>query len=1085
MGKKFLLILACMLMTASMALAQKQITGTVVDSESGEPLTGVAVRVPDSTIGVLTDDEGKFTITLPAGQKNLTFSFMGMHPATLAARDGMKVLMETETKAMDEVIVVAFGTAKKSAFTGSAKVVDAAELSKSQVTSVTNALAGAVPGVQLTSASGAPGETSTIRIRGFGSLNAGKDPLIIVDGAPYSGDLGNLNPNDVETMTVLKDAASNALYGARGANGVIMITTKKAKYGEAKVTFDAKYGWNSRALKHYKTINSPEKYYEMQYGAVRDYYLDKGYNATEAWQMANANLFGPAAQGGVGYNIWTYPEGQYLIGRDGKMNPNATLGRIVKNNGNEYLVTPDDWEDVGTRTGSRQEYNLSVSSSNEKTNFYASFGYLDNEGITDNSDLKRLTARLRADYQAKKWLKVGGNMSYTRFDGNSLGNNGTSTSTGNIWAFTSQIAPIYPIWVRDGQGNIKVDQYGNKIMDYGTGPTSVYDDPGLTRPFIGDANPVQDVRLNTRNYEGNAFTAHGFTDINLLPGLVFTANITANLDETRHTYVYNPYYGQFDTTGGTVEKYHTRSYDYNLQQILNYTTTFANVHNLNVMVGHEYYNRTYSLLGASKSNMFSQNNKELGGAVVDGQSADSYKERYNNEGWFARAQYDYDTRYFGSASIRRDASSRFHPDHRWGTFWSLGAAWLMNKEKWFQASWVDELKLKASIGSQGNDNIWRDDELNSYFYTDTYGISNSSGNIGTAFSEKGSEGITWETTTNFNMGLEFQLFKKLTGSFEYYYRKTSDMLFSFSVAPSLGYSRYYDNVGNMYNTGVELDLNYNVLRTKKVNWDLHLNFSTLKNRITKLADDKKVSTVYGTDGTAYKGYADPDYNFYITEDQSIYSWYFKDFAGVDPEDGQSRWWKNTFDDDGNWTGREPTKKYSEADYYMLGKSTVPSVFGGFGTSVEAYGFDFSINFSYQLGGKQYDATYAQFMSSPNSNHAGYQIHEDILNAWTPVNSSSDIPRFMFNDLYSSAASSRFLTTASYLNIENINFGYTFPSKLTRKALIEKLRLYIACENVAYFSKRKGFDPRQSYTNTTNATRYSPMRTFSLGATVTF
>ena len=1085
MGKKFLSILACMLMTASMALAQKQITGTVVDSETGEPLIGVAVRVPDTSIGVLTDDDGKFAISLPANQKNLSFSYMGMKPATLTARDGMKVLLETETKAMDEVIVVAFGTAKKSAFTGSAKVVDAEELSKSQVTSVTNALAGAVPGVQLTSANGSPGSTSTIRIRGFGSLNAGKDPLIIVDGAPYSGDLSNLNPNDVESMTVLKDAASNALYGARGANGVIMITTKKAKYGEAKITLDAKYGWNSRALKHYKTIDSPEKYYEMQYGAVNDYYLNNGYNAVEAWQKANENLFGPASQGGLGYNIWTYPEGQYLIGRDGKMNPNATLGRIVSNNGNDYLVTPDDWEDVGTRTGARQEYNLSVSSSNEKSNFYTSLGYLNNQGITLNSNFKRLTGRLRADYQAKKWLKVGANMSYTRFNGNSLGNNGTSTSTGNIWAFTSQIAPIYPIWVRDGLGNIKVDPYGNKIMDYGTGPTSVYDDPGLTRPFIGDANPVQDVRLNTRNYEGNAFTAHGFADVTILPGLVFTANITANVDETRTTYVYNPYYGQFDTTGGTVEKYHTRSFDYNAQQILNYTHTFKDVHNLNVMVGHEYFDRTYSYLYASKSKMFSQENKELGGAVVDGQSANSFKERYNNEGWFARAQYDYDTRYFASASVRRDASSRFHPDHRWGTFWSLGAAWLMNKEKWFKPSWVDELKFKASIGSQGNDNIYNNDELNSYFYTDTYSISNSSGNIGTAFSEKGSKSITWETNTNFNTGFDFRLFKKLSGSLEYYYRKTSDMLFSFSVAPSLGYSRYYDNVGNMYNTGVELDLTYNALKTKNINWDLHLNFATLKNRITKLADDKKVSKVYGTDGSVHEGYADPDYNFYITEGQSIYTWYFKDFAGVDPEDGQSMWYYNTFDDEGNWTGRKTTKTYSQADYYMLGKSTVPPVYGGFGTSLEAYGFDFSINFSYQLGGKQYDGTYAQFMSSPNSNHAGYQIHEDILDAWSSANTSSSIPRFMFNDLYSAAASSRFLTTASYLNIENINFGYTFPAKLTRKVLIDKLRLYLACENVAYFSKRKGFDPRQSYTNTTNATRYSPMRTFSLGATVTF
>ena len=1085
MKKRLTMLLTMLLLVVGAAFSQTKVNGTVTSQEDGQPVVGATVLVVGTQTGTVTDADGKFALTVPAGKSTLRITYVGMEPIEVSARQNMKIVLTSDQKALDEVIVVAFGTAKKSAFTGSAKVVGAAELSQSQVTSVTNALAGAVPGVQLSSSNGAPGETSTIRIRGFGSLNAGKDPLIIVDGAPYSGDLGNLNPNDVESMTVLKDAASNALYGARGANGVIMITTKKAKYGEAKVTLDAKYGWNTRALQHYKTINSPEKYYELQYGAVRDYYLNQGMSEVDAWQKANENLFGPAAQGGLGYNIWDYPKDQYLIGQDGKLNPNATLGRVIEYKGNKYTITPDDWEDVGTRTGVRQEYNLSVSASSEKTNFYASLGYLNNQGITENSDFKRFTGRLRADYQAKKWLKIGGNMSYTRFDGNSLGNNGSSTSTGNIWAFTSQIAPIYPIWVRDGEGNIKVDQFGNQIMDYGTGATSTYDDPGLTRPFIGDANPVQDVRLNTRNNEGNALTANGFADITLLPGLVFTANATANLDETRITYVYNPYYGQFDTTGGTVSKYHTRSYDYNAQQILNYTTTLADVHNLNVMLGHEYFDRTYALLYASKSKMFSQDNKELGGAVVDGQSADSYKERYNNEGWFARLQYDYDTRYFLSASLRRDASSRFHPDHRWGTFWSLGGAWLMNKEKWFKSSWIDELKLKASIGSQGNDNIYLNDELNSYLYSDTYGISNSSGNMGTAFSEKGSQGITWETTTNFNMGLEFTLFKKLTGSLEYYYRKTTDMLFQFSVAPSLGYSRYFDNVGDMYNTGIELDLNYNILNTKNVNWNLHLNFATLKNRITKLADDKKVSTVYGTDGTAYKGYKDPDYSFYITEDQSIYTWYMKDYAGVDPADGQSMWWKNTFDAEGNWTGRETTKKYADADYYVIEESTVPPVYGGFGTSIEAYGFDFSINCSYQLGGKQYDGTYATFMSSPSSNHAGYQIHEDILDAWTPANASSDIPRFMFNDLYSSSASSRFLTNASYLNIENINFGYTFPAKLTRKAMIEKLRLYLTCENVAYFSKRKGFDPRQSYVNTTNATRYSPMRSFSIGATVTF
>ena len=1079
MEKRLTMLMCSLFLLLGSALAQTKISGTVLSQEDGQPIIGAAVKIVGTSTGILTNVNGQFNLTLPAGKDQLEITYLGYEGKTVKAKNGMRIFLKADAKMVDEVIVVAFGTAKKSAFTGSATVVNADELAKSQVTSVTNALAGAVPGVQLVSANGAPGSTSTIRIRGFGSLNAGKDPLIIVDGAPFSGDLGNLNPADVESMTVLKDAASNALYGARGANGVVMITTKKAKFGDAVVNFDAKYGWNTRALQHYETINSADKYYEMQYGAVRDYRLLNGDNAEEAWRYANNNLFGPAANGGLGYNIWTYPEGQYLIGRDGKMNPNATLGRVINYNGNDYLITPDDWEKEGTRTGTRQEYNVSVSAANDKANFYASLGYLKNEGITQNSDMERIAARIRADYQAKKWLKVGANVSYTKFDYNSLSNNGTSTSTGNIWAFTSQMAPIYPIWVRDGEGNIKTDANGIKIMDYGTGTTSSKDDPGLVRPFIGDANPVQDVRLNTNNSEGNAFSAHGFADFTIIPGLVFTINATANLDETRYTYVYNPYYGQFDTTGGTVSKYHYRTYDYNIQQLLNYNTTIAEKHNIGAMLGHEYYDLRQYTLGASKSKMFSQTNKELSGAVVDGQSASSSKSRYNNEGWFARLQYDYDSKYFGSASIRRDASSRFHPDHRWGTFWSLGGAWLINKEKFFNVKWIDELKFKASIGSQGNDNI------GSYLYTDTYSISNSSGNIGTAFSGKGTENITWETNTNFNTGIEFTLFKKLSGSLEYYYRKTSDMLFEFSVAPSLGYTSYYDNIGDMYNTGFELTLNYNILNRKNLSWDVHANFASLKNRITKLADDKKVSKVYGVDGKEYNGYNDG--NFYVSEDVSIYTWYIKDYAGVN-ENGQAMWYKNTFDDAGNWTGRETTTTYSQADYYVVDNTTVPDFYGGFGTNFQAYGFDFSINCSYQIGGKQYDGTYAAFMTNPSSSHAGYHFHKDLLDAWTATNPNSDIPRFVFatgNDQYATSYSTRFLTTASYLNIENINIGYTFPAKWTTKALVNKLRIYAACENVAYFSKRKGFDPRQSYSATTNATRYSPMRSFSIGINATF
>ena len=771
-----------------------------------------------------------------------------------------------------------------------------------------------------------------------------------------------------------------------------------------------------------------------------------------------------------------------MIGMNGKLNPNATLGRVE----GEYYMTPDDWEDVGTRTGLRQEYNASVSAANERSSFYASIGYLENEGITYGSDMERLTARLKADYQAKKWLKVGGNFSYTNFEFNSLTNNGASNSSGNVWAFTSQMAPIYPAYVRNADGSIKYDSNGLAVMDYGNGMNG-----GHTRPFISDANPLMDNKLNTHQSEGNALTAHGFANITIINGLTLSVNATANLDESRGTNVYNPYYGQFDTTGGTVSKSNTRSFNWNTQQMLNYAFTLGKNNNFDITLGHEYYRSEAKYLYADKSKMFSQENKELGGAVLDGQSAYSYASAYNNEGYIARLQYNYGERIFGSVSFRRDASSRFHPDHRWGNFWSVGAAWLINKENWFKAKWVDELKIKASIGEMGNDRI------GSYRYTDLYNIVNSAGNIGTSFAAKGTKDISWEKNTNFNVGAEFALFKRVTGSIEYFNRKTTDMLFSFSVAPSLGYSSFYDNVGDMTNQGVELEMNVNIFNKKNLNWDVYFNISTIDNNIDMIHPDKQTSSLFTFDGQEFKGY---NYgSFFISEDLSMYTWRLKKYAGVDENTGKALYYKRTEQPKLNADGtpvldekqnpvtevvNTTTDDWSTADYYILdGETTIADFMGGFGTSFAAYGFDFSINCSFQIGGKQLDGTYSQFMSSPTTT-LGYNYHADLLNSWTPEN-KTNIPRFCYGDLYSAASSDRFLTDASFLNIDNINVGYTLPKQFTKKFGVNSLRLYVSADNVFYWSKRQGFDPRQSLDSSTSAANYSPMRTVSGGVTIKF
>ena len=429
---------------------------------------------------------------------------------------------------------------KKEAFTGSATVIKSDDIAKSQQSNVAQALAGKVAGVQLTNTSGQPGESPKIRIRGFSSLNAGNDPLWIVDGMPYSGDLNNLNPSDIESMTVLKDAASNSLYGARGANGVVMITTKKAKSQEAHVTIDAKWGVNSRAVQDYAYITNPAQFYELHYSALKNYYVNSGMSVGEAHLRANTNLTANANDGGLGYMVYTVPSGQEFIGINGKVNPAATLGRRLVYEGKEYYVRPDDWTDAAFRSSLRQEYNASISGQTGNASIYGSFGYLNNEGIAYNSDMDRYTARLRVDYQAKKWLKFGANANYTHFRYNQIDDSGAGNSSGNVFAYTTAVGPIYPLYIRDGEGNVMYNEDGIKLYDYGNG-----DNAGMERSLFPNSNALSDSRLNKQEAEGNAFNGTGYIDVTFLKDFKFTFNAGVSLDETRSTSVTNPWFGQF------------------------------------------------------------------------------------------------------------------------------------------------------------------------------------------------------------------------------------------------------------------------------------------------------------------------------------------------------------------------------------------------------------------------------------------------------------------------------------------------------------------------------------------------------------
>lgn len=1065
--RKILLTLIAVLCTSISFAQNRQISGIVTSSADGEPVIGASVAVKEvPTLGVATDFDGKFFFpSLPSQAKTLVISFIGMQTKEVAITPDMKVVLDEDSEFLEDVVVVAYGTAKKSAFTGSASVLSSDKIAEVQTSNVLDVLKGKSAGVQMFSASGQPGQSSpSIRIRGISSINAGNAPLIIVDGAPFDGDMNTINTQDIESMTVLKDAASNALYGARGSNGVIMITTKKGKIGEnAKITIDSKWGSNSRATQRYNTINDPAQYYEVYYKALKNYSLSKGKTEAEANIWANENLTA-SNDYGLNYNVFSVPTGQYLIGINGKLNPNAKMGNVVNYKGSDYMLIADDWLDAAFKNGYNQEYNITASQASERSSFYTSFGYLDTEGITQNSDYERYTGRLKADSQLKKWLKVEANISFAHFNSNSLEEDGVDNSSGNIFAAATQVAPIYPLYLRDKDGNIIIDAAGNQRFDYGDKSNA-----GLERPAYTGTNALSDAILNVSNDEGNAFNATGSMEIKFLKNFTFTSTNNYNINETRSTSLTNPYYGSYSSSNGILFKSHERGASTTFQQILRWNKIIDR-HDIDIMAGHEAYTNKKYYLDATKNNMFDPNNLELAGAITDG-TPDSYIKEYNHEGYFSRAQYNYDETYFGSISYRRDASSRFHPDNRWGNFWSAGGAWIISKESWFDFDFVNTLKLKMSYGEQGNDNI------GDYRFINTYDIVNSNGQVAAIPKTMGNKEISWEKNGNFNVGFDFELFdSRLNGSIEYFLRSTNDMLFSFPLPDSYGYSSYYSNVGDMKNKGIEIDLGYDIINKKDFNWNVNINATAYKNEITRLSEKNKTTSIEG-----YDGYESG--NYFFGEGLSIFTWEMKQFAGLNSE-GASLWYKNDKDINGNVV-KTTTSKYSEADDYLCG-TALPDIYGGFGTSLYWHGFDFSIDFSYQIGGLVYDSDYRMMMANPVASNKASAIHADVLNAWVDANhGSSEIPVWIYGDENAASASDRFLTKASYLSLNNINFGYTVPKTICKKAGIEKIRLYATADNVWLWSKRQGLDPRQSIDGEITSTFYAPIRTISGGLTLTF
>lgn len=1028
--KRFFWVLFVMSLWGHLLMAQeKAVSGIVVSTEDGLPMIGVAVVDKQTMNGVTTNEKGEFSMTVSPRTKTLHLSYLGYKTkeVTISGRS-MKIEMEPDMVAIDEVMVVAYGTGKKSTFTGSASVVKKESLEKIKASNVTQALQGQSSGVQVLNNSGEPGEDATIMIRGIGSMNASSSPLYVVDGTAYDGYLNAINPNDIESMTILKDASATALYGSRAANGVVMITTRKGASEKGQINFRSTWGFSSLAVGLPDQL-SPDQLSQLTWRALYNGYLDSGYRDEDSRSYASYYVMGEF--GNNPYNI------DMPVGTDGKMDPDAKLN---------YW---GDWRNALLKSRLRQEYTIDFSGKNKKADYFISAGYLNDKGVFSIQRFKRYSTRANLNYNVNKWLKVGTNISLSH----SVREGSASDQT--VWLLRT-MPTVYPIYEWDSATNAyRLDKNGNRIFDYGNYRTS-----------WSGTNPLADDTYNKSPWTHDDVSNRTYFEITFIPGLKWRTNFSVDFYQYNYDGYVNSEYGFAAGYKGSAYKESDRNLSYTINNLLTYEKSFGD-HSLSVLLGQEAYALEYKLLSAEKQGFPFPGVTEIGSAAVMS-SMNSYTDKYRLLSWLSRVEYDYKDRYYISGSFRTDGSSRFHPDNRWGQFWSLGGSWRISNEEFMKpySSWLDNLKLKASYGAVGNDNLGT-----YYAYQGLYATGmNNYRDPGVMVSRLSNKDLKWETNLQFNVGLDFAVFNKLSGSVEWFSRKSKDLLFTLPMAPSTGMSGIDRNIGDVKNQGVEFSLNYAAISNKDFKWTIDLNGTSYKNRITKLPQAEVNAGV-----------------FKWREGESRYNFWGIEYAGVNPETGNDQYWKTIYEtnDKGEKVVKErvKTENYNEvtsdSQQKYLGDA-IPKLFGGFTNNFSYKGIDLSFMIYYSIGGKLYDSDYAQSMYY----RRGYSMHPDMLDSWTPENPNAEFPRLTtyYNYAnYMSSYTSKFIFNNSFARLRNVTLGYTLPKNFTKKFQVNSLRLFVQGDNLVTIGSaaRRGTDPEQSISGTT-ANRFPVTKSVSFG-----
>ena len=1091
--KRISLTLACLFMFIGLALAQTKVTGTVVTYEDNEPIIGATIQVVGETsVGTITDVNGKFSIDVPAGRKTLRITYVGMEPLDVAvSAKPLRIQLRSDANNLDEVVVVAYGTQKKTSLTGAIQEVKSEEILLRPTSSVASALEGTVTGVQVNSTYGVPGEDPSIRIRGIGTVNGSSSPLYILDGVPYGGNISDLNPQDIESMSVLKDAASAALYGNRASNGVILITTKKGKQGKLNMTADIKLGTFSKGIPEYDRMGATQ-WMEAQWLTMKNNRMSAGDDAATAAAYASENLIPDR----VYLNIFEGANNA-LVDTNGKF-----IGGAIKGTYAEDL----DWYDQAIHSGFREEYNINANGATDKSDYLFSVGYLNENGYLKTSGFDRISGRAAVNVQPVKWFKSGFNVNVTHQTYDSRYGTGSGGYT-NPFMYCRNISPVYPVHLHDiNTGEYILDDFGQKQYDGG----SYIDSEGqtqVTRNQYQDRHLIWENELNQDKTIRNTMNAIAYADF-ILP-YNFTLTLKGNLN-TRHAEE-NSYdsavIGDGKGNAGRGKRTDVRYKNWAFQQQLHWNYEFG-VHSLDALIGHENYHYTYNYLYGYKTTEVVAGINNLNN-FTDITNLYDYNDVYRTESYLGRVRYGYDNKYNLEASFRRDGSSKFHKDARWGNFWSIGGNWVISNEDFIKsAEWVNYLKLRADYGEVGNDA-----GSGYYGYMALYNSTQNANKGAFWIAQLPNEDLKWETGQSWGIGIDGRLFNRLNFSLEYFDKRNKDLLFDVYNPLSAGATSTSDaesvitkNLGTISNKGVEFSIDADVFKNRDWKINVGADITLLKNEIVKLPEQNKDGIIDGTKK--------------IVEGKSRYEFFTYTWEGINTKNGFSLY---KFDDekyfftaDGNTFG--DTEKGAEitgdnlktlvvingVPYTYVASyakkefhgSAIPKAYGGFHFTIGWKGLSLYTLFTYQLGGKIMDSNYASLMSASGT---PYSLHSEAADGWTIEQATATdavdpngIPQLNNAPLIPGTAieadlnttSSRWLTSASYLILKNLNLTYNLPKNLVRKIDLEGVALTLACENLFTKTARKGMNPQQNFSGTQSNTFVTP-RVFTVGLNVKF